>query len=285
MNRFAMMLAALVALGLSGCGESAETQAAGKGMVKIVTTPGDAKIFINGKRKGNSPAKPGQTFAIKLPEGEYVVEAVKEIDKYKEYRGKKKVFVSEDTMQTIDLELKRQFTELGKKKDREEKAVAAKREAARKKKIAAKIAPVIRKLEANMVKIPGGTFRMGCVSGKDCNSDEKPVHRVTVSSFYMSKYEVTFEQWDACYADGGCSHYPKSEGWGRGNRPVINILWNDAQQFIKWLSKKTGQTWRLPTEAEWEYAARAGTTTRYSWGNSIGRNKANCSTSSLPPLI
>ena len=126
------------------------------------------------------------------------------------------------------------------------------------------------------VPIHGGTFSMGCVSGKNCYKDEKPVHRVTVGSFYLSKYETTFDQWDACYDDGGCSHYPDDEGWGRGNRPVINVAWNDAVQYAKWLSRKTGQVWRLPTEAEWEYAARAGSSTKYSWGNSIGRNKANC---------
>ena len=130
--------------------------------------------------------------------------------------------------------------------------------------------------EPEVVYIPGGTFQMGCVSGKDCHDDEKPVHKVTVGSFYMSKYETTFGQWDACVADGGCKHKPVNEGWGRGSRPVINVSWNDAVQYAKWLSKKTGQTWRLPTEAEWEYAARAGSKTRYSWENDIGKNRANC---------
>ena len=93
----------------------------------------------------------------------------------------------------------------------------------------------------------------------------------------MSKYEVTFAQWDACVLGGGCGgHRPGDEGWGRGNRPVINVSWNDMQLYVKWLSERTGRTYRLPTEAEWEYAARAGTATKYSWGNDIGRNLANC---------
>ncbi len=130
--------------------------------------------------------------------------------------------------------------------------------------------------EPEVVHIPGGTFRMGCVSGKGCQDDEKPVHRVTISQgFYLSKYETTFAQWDACVADGGCKHKPGDEGWGRGNRPVINVSWDDAVQYAKWLSRKTGQTWRLPTEAEWEYAARSGTKTKYSWGNGIDCGKAN----------
>ena len=129
-----------------------------------------------------------------------------------------------------------------------------------------------------MVTIPAGRYRMGCVSGRDCYDDEKPVHRVHIEqSFAISKYEVTFAQWDACVLGVGCGGYrPDDEGWGRGNQPVVNISWDDAQLYVKWLSDQTGSEYRLPTEAEWEYAARAGTTTQYSWGNDIGENLANC---------
>ena len=127
-----------------------------------------------------------------------------------------------------------------------------------------------------MVVIPAGRFRMGCVSGRDCRNSEKPVHEVRIAkSFALSKYEVTFAQWDACVVDGGCGR-PNDRGWGRVNRPVIDVSWNDAMKYVKWLSRKTGKRYRLPSEAEWEYAARAGTTTKYSWGNDIGRNRANC---------
>ena len=119
-----------------------------------------------------------------------------------------------------------------------------------------------------MVDIPGGTFRMGDLSGEG-DDDERPVHTVTVPAFRMGKYEVTFAQWDACVADGGCGGYrPDDEGWGRGNRPVINVSWEDAQSYIDWLNHKTGGKFRLPTEAEWEYAARAGSTTKYHFGDS-----------------
>ena len=94
-------------------------------------------------------------------------------------------------------------------------------------------------------------------------------------SFKMSKYEATFAQYDA-YAEAAGISKPKDEGWGRGNRPVINVNWNEAVAYAKWLSEKTGKHFRLPTEQEWEYAARAGTTTDYPWGNSIGSNNANC---------
>ena len=127
-----------------------------------------------------------------------------------------------------------------------------------------------------MVSIPGGTFSMGDLSG-DGNDNERPVHNITVPSFRIGKYEVTFAQWYVCVADGGCGGYtPDDEGWGRGDRPVINVSWDDAQGFIDWLNNRTGGNFRLPTEAEWEYAARAGSTKKYSWGNSIGSNRANC---------
>lgn len=130
--------------------------------------------------------------------------------------------------------------------------------------------------EPETVFVPAGSFQMGCVSGKDCQGDEKPVHRVTIShGLFMSKYEITFAQFDACVADGSCKHRPSDEGWGRGNHPVINVSWNDAVQYARWLSRKTGRKWRLPTEAEWEYAARAGSRTKYSWGNEIDCRKAN----------
>ena len=126
-----------------------------------------------------------------------------------------------------------------------------------------------------MVAIPGGRFRMGDLSG-DGDDDETPVHIVRIAPFEMGKYEVTFSQWDACVADGRCSHVPDDEGWGRGNRPVMNVSWEDVQGFIAWLNTRTGGGYRLPTESEWEYAARAGSTTEYSWGNRIGNNRANC---------
>ena len=129
-----------------------------------------------------------------------------------------------------------------------------------------------------MVVIPAGTFRMGCLSNdNDCYEEEFPVHEVTIRSFALSKYEVTFDDWDACVSDGGCGGYrPDDSGWGRGARPVINVSWEDAHSFAAWLSRVTGHAYRLPTESEWEYAARAGAETKYSWGNGIGNNQANC---------
>ena len=113
-----------------------------------------------------------------------------------------------------------------------------------------------------MVIIPAGSFNMGG-------------NNVSVEQFAMGKYEVTFDEYDK-FAEATGRSKPDDEGWGRGNRPVINVSWYDATAYAKWLNNQTGKTYRLPTEAEWEYAARAGTTTKYWWGNDIGKNKANC---------
>jgi formylglycine-generating enzyme required for sulfatase activity len=107
--------------------------------------------------------------------------------------------------------------------------------------------------------------------------DEGPVHRVSVRQpFAIGKYEVTFAEWDACVAGGGCGGYrPKAGGWGRGSRPVIYVSYEDAKEYTAWLSRETGHDYRLPSEAEWEYAARAGTRTRYHFGDSINSSLAN----------
>ena len=130
-----------------------------------------------------------------------------------------------------------------------------------------------------MVVIPAGSFLMGSPpeSEEGRDGDEGPQHRVTIREpFTVGVYEVTFEEWDACAAEGGCGGYrPDDEGWGRGRRPVINVSWDDAQGYVRWLSRKTGEEYRLLSEAEWEYASRAGTTTRYSFGYEITPSDAN----------
>ncbi len=130
-----------------------------------------------------------------------------------------------------------------------------------------------------MVRVPAGEFMMGAPAADDAaEGDERPQHRVTIAlPFAVGANEVTFEQWNACVEGGGCNGYsPDHEGWGRGRRPVINVAWEDAQAYVAWLSARTGQRYRLLTEAEWEYVTRAGTTTRYWWGDDVGRNRANC---------
>jgi formylglycine-generating enzyme required for sulfatase activity len=107
-------------------------------------------------------------------------------------------------------------------------------------------------------------------------NNEGPQHRVTIPRpFAVGRFEVTFAEWDACVAELGCRHRPK-DGWGRGKRPVTDVSWDDvANQYLPWLSRKTGKTYRMLTEAEWEYVARAGTTTPFWWGTSISVEQAN----------
>ena len=131
------------------------------------------------------------------------------------------------------------------------------------------------------VPIPSGSFQMGDIQGGG-DKDERPIHTVHIKAFAMGKYEVTFEKYDAfCKATNRKKMSARLGGFfigysQRGNYPVINASWEDANTYAKWLSKKTGKRFRLPTEAEWEYAARAGSSTKYSWGNEIGTNNANC---------
>ncbi|MDE0693937.1 MAG: SUMF1/EgtB/PvdO family nonheme iron enzyme [Gammaproteobacteria bacterium] len=128
-----------------------------------------------------------------------------------------------------------------------------------------------------MVVIPAGSFRMGCLNDDGgCYTGEFPVHTVNVPQFALGKYELTFEQWDACVDAGGCSYRAHDRGWGRGDRPAIRLNLAHAQSYVSWLSQQTGEDYRLPSESEWEYAARAGTETQYDWGNAIGVNRANC---------
>jgi formylglycine-generating enzyme required for sulfatase activity len=125
--------------------------------------------------------------------------------------------------------------------------------------------------EFNMLPIPAGSFNMGSTNG----DKEQPVHKVNIKSFSMMETLVTFALWGERVKDGGCICSPKAD-FGRGQQPLINISWdNITNDFIPWLNKKTGKTFRLPTEAEWEYACRAGTITKYSTGDEITNKQAN----------
>ena len=129
-----------------------------------------------------------------------------------------------------------------------------------------------------MVVIPAGSFAMGSPQAEPGRQlTEAPQHDVTIAMpFAVSKFAVTFAEWDACAAHGDCIPHVDDHGWGRGRQPVINVSWDHAQRYVTWLSKVTGKTYRLLTEAEYEYAARADTRTAYPWGDDIGNNHANC---------
>lgn len=147
--------------------------------------------------------------------------------------------------------------------------------------------------EPVMVEIPSGAFIMGCQAGRDdvekgCFADEKPAYEAKVDAFKLGKYEVTTKQYLACVNAGECPKprwqektaipfYKKmGESITGDNYPIVGVSWNSAQSFVKWLNKQTGKHYRLPSETEWEYAARAGTNTAFPFGQKIGVGKANC---------
>ncbi len=125
-------------------------------------------------------------------------------------------------------------------------------------------------LEKGFVLIPSGRFQMGGIG----NDNERPIHTVQLKAFAMAKYEVTFTEYDA-YCDAKGKRKPSDNNWGRGNRPVINVSWQDAKEYAQWLGQQKGKRFRLPTEAEWEYAARAGSRTTFSFKSPLTIGKAN----------
>jgi formylglycine-generating enzyme required for sulfatase activity len=125
-----------------------------------------------------------------------------------------------------------------------------------------------RVIEPEMIVVQGGTFQMG----SNDDPSEQPVHRVTINTFLLAKYPVTVDQWRECVQARGCSATPE----GDDDAPMGNVSWNDAQQYVAWLSQATQHSYRLPSEAEWEYAARGGTETRFWWGNVMKSGLAVC---------
>jgi len=126
--------------------------------------------------------------------------------------------------------------------------------------------------------IPAGSYLRGS-SSEQAGHDpsEGPVSRVEFArGFALGRYEVTFAQWDLCVAEGGCTSTPIDRGWGRGTRPVIYVSWTDVNEYLAWLGARTGKRYRLPSEAEWEYAARAGAATAFPWGDAMLPERANC---------
>jgi formylglycine-generating enzyme required for sulfatase activity len=138
---------------------------------------------------------------------------------------------------------------------------------------------VFRDIEApwcpEVVVIPAGSFVMGSPPEEGRSAAERPQHEVTFARpFALGRYPITFDEYDRfCIWMGG--EKPSDQGWGRGRRPVINVSWEDAQAYCLWLSDRTGQGYRLPSEAEWEYACRAGTTTAFWTGATISMDQAN----------
>jgi formylglycine-generating enzyme required for sulfatase activity len=126
-----------------------------------------------------------------------------------------------------------------------------------------------------MAVVLAGSFMMGATAAEGIPEAE-PRREVRIADFALGRTEVTFDEWDACLADGECNKFrPNDQGWGRGRRPVINVNGDDARAYVSWLTRKTGRPYRLPSEAEWEYAARGGTQTAFPWGADWDARLAN----------
>ena len=242
------------------------------GVLRITTEPGGARIFINGERVGSSPTQVGQSFAVEVPVGEHRVEAILPIDDNRESFGfAADVFVGANTLQPLHIDITDQRP-----------SAAAQQTLLENGRRVSSLRPGQRFQECpdcpEMVVVPSGSFQMGSPSSEvDRQDDEGPRRNVTIGQpFAMGVYEVTFTEWDACTAAGYCRGGVSDEGWGRGARPVINVSWDDIQQFVRWMnSQVSGTPYRLPSEAEWEYAARAGSDTAFWWGNRISPDQAN----------
>jgi formylglycine-generating enzyme required for sulfatase activity len=135
-----------------------------------------------------------------------------------------------------------------------------------------------------MVVVTAGSFMMGSPPGEAGHeANEAPQHAVTIAkTFAVAKFQLTFDEWDTCVDYGDCPRGASDAGWGRGQRPAIGVSWDDGQRYVTWLSKMTGKSYRLLSEAEYEYAERAGTKTAFFWGDEVGEGNANCNSCGTP---
>lgn len=243
----------------------------------------DAEVTLNGQFKGYCPIE------LKVMPGALKLRVMKKVDAMHERVFEKEIRLGDDVRMRVEARLTKQLTAAGQRQkellDAEEDSKRAEAPSKQSRDISLSAMLLAFKAQGiepgngkpfrdcqscpEMVLVPPGIFMAGIAGSQQ---------KKTISqAFAIGKYEVTFAEWDACVADGGCAGYrPDDQGWGRGRQPVINVSWDDARQYVRWLSQKTGNNYRLLTEAEWEYTARAGTNTAYPWGDAVGSGNANC---------
>lgn len=238
-----------------------QTIASEKGKITFVVDKANARLFLNGKNKGVLSLD-NQT-QLQLPVGYYNIFIEKPIpDSVYSYHAGRIALLKPGDSLILDLVLQKALSPSW---EQYFQTILINNT------ITKRHHPISNYIE--MLEIPSGEFMMG----SDDIMFAKPVHQVRVPAFKLAKNEITYELYDLFVQQTG--YDIPIDSWGRGNQPVTNVSWYDAQLFIKWLNSVTvsEKPYRLPTEAEWEYAARAGTQTAYWWGNHKGHNRANCS--------
>ncbi len=208
----------------------------------------NAEVFVDGTRRSNVPAIDDFTVQLVLPAGKHRVELRRsQNNPFFDMRASIDLVVHDEAVTSAAMP-RLVPTPLPGSAQRVNETVAA--------------------LQRDLVTIPAGKFLMGSPETAEASDAELPRHEVQVARpFLLLKTDVTFDQWDACVADKGCTTVAGDNGWNRGTNPVINVSWPDTGEFTAWLSRVSGRRFRLPTEAEWEYAARAGRDTAYFFGD------------------
>jgi formylglycine-generating enzyme required for sulfatase activity len=219
------------------------------GMVRLTALgAANAEVYVDGARRGSVPAIDDFNLQMMLPAGTHVVELRRsQGNPFYDMRARIELTVQDEVVTSAAMP----------------RLAPASLPGARQ-----RIADTVAALQRDLVTVPAGSFLMGSPETAEASDAELPRRKVAIERpFLLGKTEVTFDQWDACVADKGCSTVPSDKGWNRGRNPVINVSWPDTVEFTAWLSRATGRRFRLPTEAEWEYAARGGRETSYSFGD------------------
>ena len=192
MNKIISFLLPLLLLAtLSGCSSTTEKMVS----LSISSQPGEADIYIDGKLKGITPSRKGEALTISLPEGDYKLDSIKPTNRGEnEFYSSQLVSVSGNNQIQLSLKLNKRKSAVFRQKLLEQTGNQIH--------------------EPEMVTIPAGVFTMGCITGIECVNNEYPPHKVNINEFRLSKYELTFEHWDACVAQNGCDHYPEDSNWG-----------------------------------------------------------------------
>ena len=220
------------------------------GLLIYGEAPG-ATVYVDGKRRGQMPMSAANAFRVVLPPGDHTIELRRDgFNAFYAFASRATVSLQPEALLPVTLPPLLPVPLPG---------------------VEQRINGVVAAFLEETVAIPAGSFLMGGREEENSADAEFPRHRVEVGAFRLQRFGVTFDMWDACVADGGCSHIADDMGLGRGAREVFDVNWNDGRRFARWLSGRLGRQCRLPSEAEWEYAARGGTQTAWSFGDNPAR--------------